>query len=376
MTIQYNTNLDTALKEKKIEMFINGAKCGLTEYDPVDDVYIGQTFNVGDVLTIKPFTGYVLVENGNYYLDWLSNGNTFFTLSADKKIGTLTYASYMDDVNSFNFSTQLEPIIIPPDDGNPIDNIKKGVNNVYLINSSTARQVMAKRFELVSAEGSVKDKAESIIGLINIPFTISDVYKTVESNIMLADYDTKLKGMVLNTDTLIFNMGKIVVSHTSNDLTDYQNVKTIINLPYSDSIELNPQDVVGYTVSIDYWVNVYNGETLINIYSSKNNALINNKKIDLQVSVPFNKIGNTPQNNAFNRIQSIGYNGINTAYIEVKTYDTILKNGVFTNPIIDEKTLLGEVGYIEVENIELTVNAMLQEKSEILNLLRQGIIIK
>lgn len=374
--MQYNSALDAELSAKKIEMFINGVKGALTDYDPIEDVYVGQTFNVGDVLTIKPFTGYVLVENGNYYSDWLSNGNTFFALSADKKIGTLTYASYMDDVTSFNFSTQLEPIVIPPDDGNPIDNIKKGVNNVYLINSTTARQVMAKRFELVSAEGSVKDKAETIIGLINIPFNISDGYKTVESNIMLADYDTKLKGMVLNTDTLIFNMGIIVVPHISNDLTDYQNVKTILNLPYSDSIELNPQDVVGYTVSIDYWVNVYNGETLINIYSSKNTALINSKKIDLQVSVPFNKIGNTPQNNAFNQIQSIGYNGINTAYIEVKTYDTILKNGVFTNPIIDEKTLLGEVGYIEVENIELTVNAMLQEKSEILNLLRQGVIVK
>ena len=375
--MQYNTALDTALSAKKIEMFINGVKCALTDYDPVDDVYVGQTFNVGDVLTIKPFTGYVLVENGNYYLDWLSNGNTFFTLSADKKIGTLTYAKYMDDVNSFNFSTQLEPIIIPHDDGNPIDNIKKGVNNIYLLDATTAREVMSKRFTMMTANGSFTDKAEAIIGLINIPFAIDSKYKLPLTNVKLANFDTGLQGIELNTDTLIIDMGFINVPHINNDLTDYESVEVVLNLPYTNSIKLDKADVVGYKISVEYWVNVYNGSCVINIYSSKNNGMIDTKKIDLGVTVPFNKMeGSTPTNSKFNDVDSSGYNGIVSPYIEVKTYDIILKNGVFTNPIIDEKVLTGEKGFIEVENIELTVNAMLQEKSEILNLLRQGVIIK
>ena len=62
--------------------------------------------------------------------------------------------------------------------------------------------------------------------------------------------------------------------------------------------------------------------------------------------------------------------------MEVKQYDLLLKDGFFTNPITDESVLTDVKGYIDVENIQLNVNAMLQEKTEILNLLRQGVIIK
>lgn len=360
--MQFTSDMQQALTEAHLDMFIANVKC-----------VVGQEIKLNNVLAIKPINSeYILNDTGNTASDLLTNTVWKFIISADKKMGTFTVAQkVLDAYIAFNFSTKKVTITPPPD-----DNIKKGVNNVYLLDAPTARQVMNKRFIQIKASGEGVDYAETIIGLINIPFTIDSKYKTGQQKIMLADFDTQLTGIELNTDTIIVNMGSISIPHLNNDFTDYEKTEVNLFLPFCDSVTLKSSDVVGYNVNIYYWVNCYNGETLINIYSNKNNALIESRKVDLRVSVPFNKIGVTPSNNAFNQVQSTGYNGVNTPYIELKTLDNVLKNGLFTNPVIDEKTLIDEKGFIEVENIELSVKATLQEKSEILNLLRQGVIIK
>lgn len=378
--LTYDGKFDDALSSNNLVLYVNDVKAELTTYDVVNDGYKGVDINVGDVMRIEPLKGYKIdpTYGNNALVDFLTNSMLVFEVTPDGKSGSVVYD---DSVNNgswieYKFSTVTTPIDVPDDDDNPIDNIKKGVNNVYLIDATTARQVMNKSFTRITSDGGGRDYTETIIGLINIPFTIDDKYKTGEQKIMLADFNTELKGIELNTDTIIVDMGVIRVPHLNDDFTDYEKAKVDLFLPYCDSITLNSNDVIGFDVSIKYWVNCYNGETLINIYSSKNNALIESKKVDLRVNVPFNKVENTPQRNGFNAIDSTGYNGVNTPYIEVKTLDSVLKHGLFTNPIIDEKTLADERGFIEVENIELTVNATLQEKSEILNLLVQGVIIK
>ena len=365
--LTYNTDFNNAINNANLILYINGVEATLN-----------QPINAGDILKIEVKTGYLIspLLGDNRISDFMFVVD--FEIAEDKKSGTLNYAS--DDIEegwaSYTFTTTTAPIEVPDDNGNPIDNIKKGVNNVYLLDANTARQVMSKRFTRIMSSGEGKDYAETIIGLINIPFAIDDKYKTGEQKIMLADFDTQLQGIELNTDTIIVDMGVISVPHLNNDFTDYEKTEVNLFLPFCDSITLNSNDVIGFDVSINYWVNCYNGETLINIYSSKNNALIESRKVDLKVNVPFNKIESTPSNNAFTQIQSIGYNGVNTPYIELKTLDNVLKNGLFTSPVIDEKTLIDERGFIEVENIELSFNGTLDEKDKIFNLLRNGVIIK
>lgn len=367
--LTYDSKFNDAITSNNLVLFINGVKAEL-----------GVIINVGDVLRIEPLKGYLInpTYGNNAISGFINNSLLVFEVADDKKSGSVTYDGSVtdEDFPDYIFATITAPIDVPDDDGNPIDDIKKGVNNIYLLDVITARKVMNKRFTRIMSSGEGKDYAETIIGLINIPFNIDDKYKNGEQKVMLADYDTELKGIELTTDTIIVDMGVITIPHLNNDFTDYENTTVKLYLPFSDDIDLNPNDVIGYNISINYWINCYNGEALINIFSSKTNSLIESRKVDLNVSVPFNKLGITPTNNSFNLIESIGYNGINTPYVEVKTLDNVLKDGLFTNPIIDEKILNGEVGFIEVENIQLNVNAMLHEKTEILNLLRQGVIIK
>ena len=384
--MKFTGEMERELTDNNLEMFVNGVKCVADNYDPIYDNYTGQEFNLDDVLTIKPITSaYILNDTGNYVTDFILNAVWNFEISDDKKTGSLTInGAMLDGVTRFYFATIPAPIVVPPDDENPIDNIKRGINNVYLLDEVTARKVMKERFDLIVSSGNgdsgasikVIDVADRIIGLINIPFVVDSKYQVGKENVYLADYNTNLQATVLNSDTIIINMGSISVPHVNNNLLDYLNVKAVLNLPYSAPINLEVNDVIGYELKIEYWIDVYNGECMIKILSTKTNSIIESKRVDLGVNVPFNKLGTVPSNNSFNSIDSTGYNGINTPFIEIKTYDTVLVNALFTNPVIDEKTLIDEEGYIEVENIELSVNAMLQEKSEILNLLRQGVIIK
>ena len=384
--MKFTGEMERELTNNHLEMFVNGVKCEANNYDPIYDTYTGQEFNLGDVLTIRPVnSGYILNDTGNYVSDYLTNTNWEFEISPDKKTGTVVVnGGMLDGIIAFYFATIPAPIVVPPDDENPIDNIKRGINNVYLLDDVTARKVMKERFDLIVSSGNsdsgvsikVIDVADRIIGLINIPFTVDSKYQVGQENVYLADYNTNLQATVLNSDTIIVNMGSISVPHLNNNLLDYLNVKAVLNLPYSMPINLEVNDVIGYELKIEYWIDVYNGECMIKILSTKTNSIIESKRVDLGVNVPFNKLGTVPNNHSFNNIDATGYNGINTPFLELKTYDTVLVNALFTNPVIDEKTLIDEKGFIEVENIELTVNATLQEKDEILNLLRQGVIIK
>lgn len=377
--MRYNATFDTELNNNNLVLYVNDVKAELNEYDIMTNGYVGVNIVSGDVLKIVPKEGYLIdpTYGNNSITDFISNNRLVFNVAEDRKSASVVYDGSLEDgYLTYQFSTITAPVDTPDDDNNPIDNIKKGVNNIYLLDVLTARKVMAKRFLRMKSSDDVKDFTDAIIGLINIPFNIDDKYKNGEQKVMLGDYDTELKGIELTTDTIIVDMGTITIPHLNNDFTDYENTTVKLYLPFSDDIDLNSNDVIGYNISINYWINCYNGEALINIFSSKTNSLIESRKVDLNVSVPFNKMGNTPTNNSFNQIESTGYNGINTPYVEVKTLDNVLKDGLFTNPIIDEKILNGEVGFIEVENIQLNVNAMLHEKTEILNLLRQGVIIK
>lgn len=384
--MKFTWEMEKALTEQHLEMFVNGVKCVADNYDPMCGTYTGQEFNLGDVLTIKPVNSrYILNDTGNYVSDYLTNTNWEFEISPDKKTGTVVVnGGMLDGIITFYFASIPTPIVISPDDENPIDKLKRGINNVYLLDEVTARKVMKERFIILVSGGNsgsgtslqAYDVADRIIGLINIPFMVDNKYQLGKENVFLADYNTNLQATALNSDTIIVNMGSISVPHLNNNLLDYLNVKAVLNLPYSAPINLEVNDIIGYELKIEYWIDVYNGECMIKILSTKTNSFIESKRVDLGVNVPFNKLGTVPSNNSFNNIDATGYNGINTPFLELKTYDTVLVNALFTNPVIDEKTLIDEEGYIEVENIELSVNAMLQEKSEILNLLRQGVIIK
>ena len=364
MTLTTKT-LNTAISAK-VDFFVNDVQLTAS----------GLNVYANDIIKIVAKVGYNL-KGKNEFFNTKTLSVVTFVIDATKSIGTLVVSGNVPTEPDFVFNTAAKPVVIPPNVHNPIDKLKRGVNNIYLLNNVKAREIMGKAFQRSDDDGNIKDMSEYILNLINVPFKVDNSYVIADSNVKIVDFDTGILGTELNTDTIIVDMGFIDVPKINNDLSDFENVKVVLHLPYVNEIELTPNDVIGYKINIYYWLDVYTGKATINVYSAKTDELIASQKIDLGVSVPFNKtFGKNPSNNEFNSIKETGYNGVNTAYVEVKKYDLILKDGFFTNPIIDESVLTNVKGYIDVENIQLNVNAMLQEKTEILNLLRQGVIIK
>ena len=75
-------------------------------------------------------------------------------------------------------------------------------------------------------------------------------------------------------------------------------------------------------------------------------------------------------------IVMVGDKFIRKPFIEIQKYDPILADGIFSNLVEDEKTLLDEKGFLEVDKIQLESSSTSEEKRLIVTALKSGVIIK
>ena len=71
-----------------------------------------------------------------------------------------------------------------------------------------------------------------------------------------------------------------------------------------------------------------------------------------------------------------GDNGIKTPFITIVRNESVLKDGFFTIPVIDESNLSSASGYVRVEDVNLIGDTMLTEKESIISKLKSGVILK
>ena len=134
--------------------------------------------------------------------------------------------------------------------------------------------------------------------------------------------------------------------------------------------------VIDQDVTIDYIINLYDGTATINITSSKTGEIVITQNIDMGIVVPFANVDSFPTKNDPRSIKLGSDNGIETAFIEILRNESILENGFFTIPVVDETTLSTYTGFAQVEQINLKSKATSFEKDLIINQLRDGVIIK
>ena len=189
------------------------------------------TLKRGDKLVFKANFGYKFVDRQNYYDSWVHNGRWDFTYSDNFKFGYLDFRNEFTNVYEFSFMTQPfneqpqdeQPATNTPDD-NPIDEIFKGVNNLYLLDEPNAKEVMKTRF-LLSTDSETVDTANGIIGLIKLPFDFDEHYLMGETNVLIGNHDSGVKGRTIKTDTIVKNVGVIEVPKNNDNLLDYENVE-------------------------------------------------------------------------------------------------------------------------------------------------------
>lgn len=321
-------------------------------------------------ITIKSLDGYVINKileldntgwNNDKELTIINNGT-----SSEKIVFNVTSKdSYM----TLNITTTEKQPKIPEENPSPTAPV---FNKLYNVTDEQLKQLSKERFEfsLVGSDNPQEiDLGNYIINILEIPFKIPTDLLGVTTNILLGKYPIQTKSTPIITDEIHLNIGTINVPLKYNNYYDFNNVETILYLPYIDSIELNPQYVIGQNIKISYVIDLYTGHTTVNIVSSKTNTNIYSNVYNIGRDIPFLTSQHKVQNNISNT-KSVK-NLINNAYIEVKRNKTI--NNVYDNEIIEYGTLKDVSGYITIEDIQLKTTATSKENDSIITLLRNGV---
>ena len=325
----------------------------------VNDVIATNGTKLTGVLKFVANSGY-LIENAVIRdLDGFSNN---FVLSGDSKSVTFT------TVTGTQYSAPTVETVMETKE-------VKGLNAVYELTPDLLRTFTAKRFVGFNGQNET-DYGRYILGLIELPFKVPSQYVKGKQNIQLGGYDTGVNADLLSIDKITLDLGEITIPLKFNNSLDFQNVTGVLYLPYSLPITIEPKYFVGQKIGVEYIINMYNGECIINIYSTKTNGVIIRQNIDLNIAIPFAQIETNPTINSPSNIKIGGFNGLKQPYIEVLRNDAILSNGFFTIPVLDEKPLQGETGFLKIDEIKLNVNAHDNECENIISLLTKGVIIK
>lgn len=291
-----------------------------------------------------------------------------FPLDATETIASAIYGGEFDDVSP-NVVINITTVVAPVDESDP------AINNVYIVDADIVEQVNLQRF-VPLAEGGVDDYGVYILSLLQLPFEVDPALVAGSNAIKLGNRSLTTVAPQMTVDKVALNLGEITIPEVEGNSLDYTNVQTILHLPYMGSIVVDHRQVIGETLGIEYIVDVYNGSATVNLTSTKvDGEVFHSVNFELGIDIPFISEGQGQQlHNNLNR--PIGDNHIRTPFIELVKNDAVLPYGFFTIPIVDEGVLLNETGYVVVENIDLKVSAISNEKEAIIRALSSGVIIK
>ena len=288
---------------------------------------------------------------------------TGFNVSEDGKTATLTftknqYARYISLVATTSQKTEVI-----------------GTNNVYSITPGILVELNNKRFVIEGNPPQLVDYGQYILSVLQLPFALDSSLILEPENIQLANINIGVAAPVVNTDILTVDLGSITIVGENQNMLDYANTAAILYLPYCQPVNIDLEHVIDQKISIVYKVDCYTGIANVLISSTSTNDVIINQNVDLGINIPMANNRTTKAVDNSN-ISVGGDNGIKTPFITIVRNESVLKDGLFTIPVIDESKLSSASGYVRVEDVNLIGDTMLTEKESIISKLKSGVIVK
>ena len=241
--------------------------------------------------------------------------------------------------------------------------------HLYKTNDNELSALAKARFKDVS--GNTVDYGQYISALYRIPVDLSNISGD-KSNIMLGQYDSMVASTLLNQYLIDIDGGAITIPEKFNNAYDYLTTECILHLPFLDEINLPAHYVVNQTINIKYKLDLYSGTLTASIYSSYLNSIVANTSGVIVTNIPFIQ---KQTDNVVNSLSNVFTNLIPTAFMEVTRnipYDNV---NVFGKECVDFDMIGNKTGYLKCDNISLVTKATINEKNEIMSLLKDGIIL-
>lgn len=327
---------------------------------------------IGDTLIIKAKPAYVITEKS--YLEVRTFGDTYpLDISDDKQTVTIQITSAF--VNERRWSHLYIYTTARVSGYN-------NYNNLYLVDGKALKELNKHRFVIESNAIMLADYGKYIINLLELPMPINEAILLPESSINLGNFTIPNTSVpVLDNDKLYVDIGEIEIPNKYNNLLDYNQTTVTIHLPFAHSVQIENKYAIGQTVSIEYIVDLYTGETTANFRTTKlDNKLFHSEPVLLGKTIPM-ATASSPTSIASVRgslssIKAGIHNNIYTAYAEVSRHVPDQLDNIYNVNIVSNTTLSTETGYLIVSNIKLETQATYTERDMILSLLSSGVHIK
>ena len=359
----------TKYKTYELQTTLQNAK--IIEPQPIEDDY-GKTRYYLDpkhtTITLQANDGYTFESDGSltYQRDILDQG-TLTIKATHTNTATVTLPTDIDWSNQQYFRLTMGAV------KSEIVETTGGFTNIYKADYTNllkfSNEVIVKITGGTGGGVQSYDVTPYINNLIMLPFNVP----TGEKSTIVAGNETFTTQLpTVDNNYLTVDLGKIKVDEQYKNGFDYYQVKTRLMLPYTNMIELDPKHVINQTVSIQYIVNVVNGDTTINL--SNNDDLFYSNQVNLASEIPFiSSATKGSQYTVINQLKTVFRNSIKQAYIIIEQPTPVLNSDFY--PTNEKGTLKGYTGNVKaslLNNMDINSN----ELNALQNILETGVKIK
>lgn len=254
----------------------------------------------------------------------------------------------------------------------PVETIG-GFCNLYKVTEKELSQLSKVRFQKDTTSDTVVDYGSAITQLYILPLNLPAEIIGDKSNIILGSFDSQVESTLLNNYTVDYDMGSITVPAKYNNAYDFINTTCTLRVPFFNAVALDPENVVGHTISIKFTLDLYSGNVTMNVVSDFTGGIIYSATANIVTQIPFIQKQN---NSVVNQLSNVFKYVIATPVIEVvRNIPYQADNSTFGRETVQVAKLNTVHGYCEVDNVNLVTLATNDEKDSIISLLKEGVFI-
>ena len=219
---------------------------------------------------------------------------------------------------------------------------------------------------------------ERITSIYSMPFKLPEALVSDDKEDIVRvgkDSSQYPKANYLLDNKYILPLGKIKIPTEYGNVYDYKDTDVKLHAPYVvNPISIDPDYAIGETITLNMAIDLYNGNTTLNIHSTKiNGELVERVNIPIKQDIPIVMSNSSILEGS---VAGFVYNRITTPFIEVVRNVPYANESVFGKASNDFRTLGDITGYVEVKDTQVKTNATTVEQTRIANELASGIFIK
>lgn len=367
---------ETDRKNIPIKLILTNCKADITELPENTK----EEWNAGNLIrktvTLTADDGYIFDKDIIYY-SYAPNDSVYVKNTAkatnENTISFDMLAGAYDDLQH----QQHEPEIIAV--ANPEkEDISTGLDSIHIYHMRNAEldnlsNKLIKYFQTTANDSEIEDKIQNydftrfINQVYRLPFSIPSSIESDTTKVSAGLFNLNMNTKTIKVNYYDIDIGTIKID--SKDATSYNAVKATLYLPFISSIQLDINDIIGYTISITYRINLLNGMNTLIVKNE--NGLIYNQNVNVATNL---QLFGAYYDKNVSSLNSVLNNNLRQAYIVIERKTPI--TNLLTYPTNEHGLVSDYKGLTKFVNTQLHLDATFQEKQEILAQLQQGVFIK